>query len=465
MISNSPPDHRPEAVGRAPDAARRLRAALLLFLLPAALGSMAAPVPAGTAPPRPPDETPAKPAMARKASDDVIDRLRRHVDTLAARDMQGRGPGGTAIEKAASYIAGEFGIAGLKPGGDDAGWMQVFTPEAASYPVESVSDKKWGEIHLANVIGILPGNAGGEEMAVVIGAHYDHLGLTPEKQPYPGADDNASGVAILCELASRLYEQGPYRNTLVFVAFSGEEEGTLGSRYYVAHPAVPLQKTMAMLNLDTVGRMEGKKLYIFGSASGAELPEILKGVNLGQGLDLVTPAAGPFASDQIPFFDKGIPVLHFFTGPNLDYHRPSDTPEQINYQGMLDVLHFLEETTLFLADRDTPLTFVPPGAENAPAPSQPSAKPRRASLGTIPDFSRDSGGVLLAGTSPGGPAERAGLQKGDILTRLGEMSVDNLADLSTALKEHEPGDSVEVEVLRGGEKLVRRVVLAKSSRP
>lgn len=264
------------------------------------------------------------------------------------------------------------------------------------------------------------------------------------------------------ELANYLGEHGPYRNTMVLVAFSGEEEGDLGARFYVDHPVCPLSRTMAMLNLDAVGRMEGRKLYIFGTASGAEFGEMIKGLNMVSMFDLVEPVKGAFASDQIPFYEKGIPVLHFFTGPNADYHQPTDTEDKINYDGMMDLLSFMQEATSFLGDRPGRITFVPAGAANAPAMAGAGAAgPRRVSLGTIPDFSRDSGGVLLQGVMPGSPAEKAGLKAGDIVISLGGKPIDTLADFSAALKEHQPGDSVEVVVRRGADTLRPRVQLVE----
>lgn len=397
---------------------------------------------------------------ARKASDDVQDRLRRHVRTLSDPKMEGRGPGSAGLEAAARYIIEEFQTAGLTPGGDSGGWTQSFVPAESSQAVAPAAGSRWGEITLQNVIGVLPGT-GPDPRCLVIGAHYDHLGVGPEGAVFPGADDNASGIAVLLELAVRLRTEGPFRNTVVIAAFSGEETGTLGSRYYVEHPPCPLPQTLAMLNLDTVGRMEGKKLTIFGTSSALEFGDMLRGVNLSRDLDLLQPAAGAFASDQIPFFEKGIPVLHFFSGPNPDYHRATDLESKIGYDGLLDVLDFVGEVAVYLADREDRLTFVPPGAEKAPAMAAAGGAPRRVSLGTIPDFSRESGGVLLGGVMPDSPAERAGLQKGDILVSIDGNSVDNLADLSAVLKGHQPGDTVEVSVQRDTETLRRRVQLVE----
>ncbi len=412
------------------------------------------------------------PALADTAdSAGVAVSMKTLVETLAAPDMDGRGPGSPGLEKAAGIIARRFREAGLKPAlapdqdpANAASWMQPFTPPAGQSSGDGhlAAGTKWGSVTLRNILGVLPGTGGPGAGCIVIGAHYDHLGVNEAGERFPGADDNASGVAIVTALAARLASNGPYRNTIIFAAFSGEEEGTLGSRHYVEHPACPLDRTVAMLNLDAVGRMEGKKLFVFGSGSAVEFASMLKGVNLGVGCELVTPEAGAFASDQIPFFEKGIPVLHFFSGPNADYHRPTDTADKINVAGMMKELDFIGECASFLAGREEKLTFVPPGAMKAPpAMAGAGGGTRRVSLGTIPDFSRESGGVLLSGTMPGSPAEAAGLMKGDVLIRLGDAPIDNLADFSAALKEHQPGDSVDVVFKRGDAEMHRRVRLVE----
>ncbi len=402
----------------------------------------------------------------------MLDRVR----ALSAPEMEGRGPGTQGLEKTAAYITQAFREAGLQPAGngdpkDPASWMQVFTPsEAQGGGIRPAEGTKWGAVQLRNVIGILPGKAGsgkdaqsGGPEVVVIGAHYDHLGRTEQGEVYPGADDNASGIAVLLEVASELKSAGPFERGIVFVAFSGEEEGTLGSRFYTEAPPVPLAQTAAMLNLDTVGRMEGKKLYVFGSGSSPQFAMMLRGINMGAGFELVTPPSGPFASDQIPFYEKGIPVLHFFTGPNPDYHKPTDTLDKINAGGMAALADFVGEAAAFLADSKVRPEFVPPGAASTPPPAMAGAggPARRVSLGTIPDFSKESGGVLISGTMPGSPAEAAGFQKGDVIVGIGGDPVDNLGDFSAALKGHAPGDSVEVVFKRDGAEMRRNVRLVE----
>lgn len=236
----------------------------------------------------------------------------------------------------------------------------------------------------------------------------------------------------------------------------------LGARRYAADPPCPLDRTLANLNLDTVGRMQEGRLFVFGAGTATELPSVLKGVNLTVGVtDLATPESAPLGSDQAVFFEKGIPAIHLFSGPNQDYHQITDVESKINYAGMEQALDFACETAAFLADRETKLTFVPPGAEHAAKQIAPAGPARRVSLGTIPDFSREAGGILLTGTVAGSPAEQAGLQKDDLITALDGEPVDNLGDFSAVLKRHQPGDTVEVAFRRGDQELRRRVGLVE----
>jgi hypothetical protein len=404
------------------------------------------------------------PAFAAGAPGAAAERMRETVRALSATEMDGRGPGSAGLARARDRIAGAFREAGLVPAGDHEGFLQPFTPkpEEIRARVAPAKGRSWGEITLDNVVGALPGSAGADGFCLVLCAHYDHLGLDSLGNAYPGADDNASGVAVLLEAAARLRAQGGFRNTILFAALSGEEEDILGAKRYVASPPCPVERTLAGINLDTVGRMERDRLFIFGVGTAQEFPSILKGVNLSVGIgDLAMPESAPFGSDQAAFYEKGVPALHLFSGPNADYHRTSDTPEKLNYEGMAKVLDFVVETAAFLADRAERLTFVPPGAEGAAKQIAPAGPARRVSLGTIPDFGRASGGVLLTGTVAGSPAEAAGLRQGDIITAIDGEAVDNLGDFSAVLKQHQPGDSVEVVFHRGEEELRRRVGLVE----
>lgn len=401
------------------------------------------------------------PLIHRFQAEQVIDRLKADVRFLTSEELEGRAPGGPGIEEAAAHIASQFRGAGLQPLDGEEGFILPFTPgrDDVRVPLDLEPVIPWGDLVLKNVVGLLPGTDPSAPI-VLIGAHYDSRGPAAGGGYHPGADDNASGVAALLELARRLSGEGPFRSTLIFAAFSGEEQGMLGSHHFVATRREVVDRMQTMLNFDAVGRMEENRLYIIGSGTAAEFREMIDGVALGFDLDPVTPAAGPFSSDQLPFYEQGVPVLHFFTGPNPDYDRVTDTEDKINYQGLSVTVDFALEIAIFLADRGQPLTFVDPAAGHAPPGMPGHGSAERASLGTIPDFSRESGGVLLAGTMPGSPAESAGLGRGDLLVSLGGERVDNLGDLTELLRRHAAGDTVDVVIIRGGGRVELRVVLA-----
>lgn len=377
--------------------------------------------------------------------------LRAFVEELADPALGGRVVGSEGIDKAAEIIVARFAEAGLTPAGDAGGWFQPFTPDGPgiSDAVVLPEGAAWGEMELRNIAGALPGTGEG---CVIVGAHYDHLGLNAEGVLFPGADDNASGIAVLWAIASELAAEGPRSRDVLFIAFSGEEEGLLGSRWYVEHPLRPLESTAAMINLDTVGRIVDRKLFVLATRSAAEFPRALEGVNLGFDFELAMPEKTSFAGDHVSFIDKGVPALHLFTGPNEDYHRTSDLPEKVDYEGLAEIAAFTAELIRFVADRERPLSFVSQEEERAkPAASPHGASARRVSLGTIPDFNDDQGGgVLVSGVLPGSPAEKAGILKGDRVIAVDDEKIDTLEDYSIVLKSHRPGDKVRVVFLRDG---------------
>ncbi len=318
--------------------------------------------------------------------------------------------------------------------------------------VELETDLARQVVRLRNVLAVRPGRG---SRAIVIGAHYDHLGLgggesLAEKpgQIHPGADDNASGTALLLELACALAAEGlgSQAPSLLFVAFAGEEHGLLGSSYYVKNPPLPLANTLAMVNLDMVGRLRNRRLIAFGTATAREFRPFLARISRELGITVASHGDGYGPSDHTPFAAEKIPVLHFFTGAHDDYHRPTDTWEKINSAGMATVGQVVAEMVRLIANRAAPLT---------PGPPQPPPKPvggagYGAYLGIIPDFSRGSGGVLLAGVREGSPASKGGLQKGDVLTQLGAIKVDDLYDLTYALRTYQPGETVSIGFIRSG---------------
>jgi hypothetical protein len=301
------------------------------------------------------------------------------------------------------------------------------------------------------VIGILRGDPGATH--IIVGAHYDHLGLGEDPADpavYNGADDNASGVAALLELARSFTEGGPLARTVVFAAFSGEEEGLLGSRAYVDRPALPLAGARAMLNLDSIGRLKADRLVVFGSGTAGVFEPMLDGINRIFGFRLAKNREGVGAGDHQSFFERGVPVLHLFTDAHLDYHRPTDDVEKVEFDGLVRVTEFAAEIVSYLSDERVVPEFIPAGAEKIHAPAQEGR--RRVSLGTIPDFAQESGGYLVSGIVPGSPAEAAGIRPGDVIVAIDGTPIDNLYDYTAVLKSHEPGDRLRVEIVRDGER-------------
>jgi hypothetical protein len=316
-----------------------------------------------------------------------------------------------------------------------------------------------------NVVGILPGaDPHLRDQRVVIGAHYDHLGfghfgaLDPqaEGKVHPGADDNASGTAVLLELARRMAKL-PVKpdRTIVFAAFSGEELGLYGSRHYIESSTTSAIK--AMINLDMVGRLRENRVTVFGARSGENLSDLVSRNARRLGLD-ITESNDVGRSDHMSFYSKKIPVLHFFTGTHGDYHRATDTWDKLNFEGMAKISDLVLVTALEIANRKEPIRFV--SLPSRPPESAGSARGLRVYLGTIPDYGAVATGVRLAGVSSGSPAAQAGLREGDVIVRLGEKEIQNIEDLTDALQAHQSGDQVNVVVLRAGAPITLRATLS-----
>jgi hypothetical protein len=319
-----------------------------------------------------------------------------------------------------------------------------------------------------NVIGLLPGKDPAlRDQAIVIGAHYDHLGrggegsMAPDRagEIHPGADDNASGMAAVMALARAFAAAGGAARTLVFAAFSGEELGLLGSAEYVRHPAVPLDKTVLMVNLDMVGRLRDRRLYIGGVDSGTGLRTIVTEAARDLPLSLELRPSPFAASDHTSFYMAGRPVLFFFTGAHDDYHRPTDTWERINAEGLVTVATLAARVVAAVAAEPTSPAYV---KIDAPPPARGGGY--GPVLGVVPAFGETAGtGVRITGVRPGGPAEKAGVRAGDVIVKFAGVDVKTLEDLTFALRARRPGDEVEVVVLRdGGERVVRAVLAERS---
>jgi hypothetical protein len=380
---------------------------------------------------------------------------------LASDALDGRLTGSPGNDSAAAYLARRFQRLGLRPGGDDGTYLQHWTVN----PTSATREAGVAGAATQNVVAILPGSdprLAGEDL--VIGAHFDHLGNGPfgsmahgdsMHMIHHGADDNASGTAAVLEVARILSTRRPRpARTVVFVLFSGEEEGALGSAYYADHPDIPMDSTIAMLNLDMVGRMRDKRLLALGVLSAKEWRPLLDSVNARYHLDLHASGDGWGPSDQNSFFAKQRPVLHFFTDLHADYHAPADTWNKINADGIETVARFVADIAQRVDARAGWLTFV-----NAAPPVMASGE--RAYLGSIPDMTSEPGGVRLTGVTAGSPADSGGLKAGDVITGIGADTVANLVDMQNALVKHHPGDKVDFRVRRGDQTLTLPVTLGR----
>jgi hypothetical protein len=268
---------------------------------------------------------------------------------------------------------------------------------------------------------------------------------------------------VLLELAKAIASGEKPQRTLVFVAFAGEEAGLLGSRHYVEHPPFPLEKTIGVINLDTVGRLFDRKLSVLATGSASEWQHIFRGAGFVTGVEGRMIPDGLESSDQKSFIDRGVPAVQVFTDPHPDYHRPGDSADKIDGPGLVKVATFVKEGIVYLGERAEPLTNTiasmkgaSPAAATAAASaggtgSAPPAQGRRVSFGTMPDFAFAGPGVKVAGVTPGSPAEKAGVKEGDVLLRVDGKDVANLQGFSGILRVLTPGQTVKVLLSRGGE--------------
>jgi Zn-dependent M28 family amino/carboxypeptidase len=317
-----------------------------------------------------------------------------------------------------------------------------------------------------NVAGYLPGQT---DEYVVIGAHYDHLGLggpnslAPDQfgTPHHGADDNASGTAGLLELARYFASQPKQQRGILFLAFTGEELGLLGSNHYVNHPELPLSKAVAMINLDMIGRMQDSKVHVSGMGTGSTLKKTIDEIGPKYDLNLVTADQGGYGpSDHMSFTLKQVPVLFFFTALHKDYHRPSDTWDKINAAGSVKLLGMVAEITTTLANSPDRPQYVRL-AQPAPAGGVGGGGGYGAYFGSIPDFTEIPNGVRFADVRDGSPAGNAGLKAGDILIEFDGKPIQNLHDFTYALRAKKPGQEVLVKVLRDGNPIEAKVLLTQ----
>lgn len=402
--------------------------------------------------------------------------LRRDVSFLASDSLAGRGTGTAGYDSAAAYVVRRWQLLELTPvlvrdaagcGGAglsskcDSLYQQPFVARSAAAAHAGVNS----ELPTSNVAALLRGHDPAlRDQYVVIGAHLDHLGRAAGGALDPqagnairnGADDNASGSAVVMELA-RLLAADPPRRSVLFVHFSGEELGLLGSQYFVEHLPVPIENVVAMINFDMVGRLREDKLIVYGVSTAEEMTGLVDSANVEPRLDLRTVADGFGPSDHSSFYAKGIPVLHMFTDLHDEYHRATDDVEWLSIDGMARVAKYAERVTRGIADRQdrlTPVRKAPPVVSSSPGSGND------AWFGSIPDMvASEEPGVRLTGVSPGSPAEQAGVRGGDVLIEFGGQAVGDLYQFTDALRAREPGDTVRVVVRRAGQPLTFTAVL------
>jgi len=379
-----------------------------------------------------------------------IAKIKSHISFLASDDLNGRGTGTADEKKAAEYIAKQFAEIKLQPKGEKGTYLQgyEFTEPANPHATADTAGKKRT---LINVIGFLDNGA---KQTIVIGGHYDHLGLghdgnsldaNPKEKIHNGADDNASGTAGVIELA-RYYSNNNKKElyNFLFICFSGEELGLFGSKQYCEKPVVPLADVNMMINMDMIGRLEltSRKLMVYGVGTAPEFVNLIASIKTT--MNIMTDSAGVGPSDQTSFYLKDIPVLHFFTGQHSDYHKPSDDVDKVNIEGEKEVLEFIVKTITEI-EKLPKLKFLKTRSAKSDTPAF------KVTLGIMPDYMYSGVGVHIDGVTEGKPAFKAGLQKGDVIVKLGEHTIKDMQTYMKALSMFKKGDTTTVKALRGND--------------
>jgi hypothetical protein len=322
--------------------------------------------------------------------------------------------------------------------------------ELTGWRIQGETELRHVHSEVKNVAAVLPGEGPRADEAVVLAAHYDHLGYgsrsTLPSKPlaiYHGADDNASGVAVVLEVARELAERKEkLHRTVIFLLFTGEEWGFWGSSHYVNDPIVPMSKTAAMINLDMVGRLREDALTINSVGTGLGFGSMLDALNRPYGFHLTKVAGASGRSDQASFYAKRVPDIHFFTGKHPDYHRPTDTFAGVNISGMRRIADYVLDVTVALANEPQRPTFVA-----VPMQRRVGETPLPF-LGCIPDFTREEPGYPISSVIAGSPAERCGLKGGDVIVKFGKSLIGICDDYDDALQQYAPGDRVKIKVRR-----------------
>ena len=388
--------------------------------------------------------------------------LRLRMNILASDSLAGRLTGSPGCEKAAHYIASEFKRIGLVPLGSGKSYFQDY-----DFSEKTFDSTKTEKTKAANVIGFIRGNDKKlKDEVVIIGAHYDHLGmggrnaLDSVKAIHYGADDNASGSVGLLELAEYYAKhRSSLKRSLLFISFSGEEEGLFGSIHYAKNPLLPIEKTQAMINMDMIGRLKDSILIVEGMGTSPywkPLMDSLKHENFN--MRYKPDGVGP--SDHSSFYRKNIPILFYFTGLHKDYHKATDTKDKINYEGEVQVLDLVRRSIDAIQSKPGRIAFT-----IVPEDTTKKVGAFHVYVGGVPDYGYDGEGLKISEITPGSPADKAGLKAEDIVIKFADINIKNIYDYTNALGKFKPDDVVNFEVKRGKETLTIPVKLGVRSSP
>jgi acetylornithine deacetylase/succinyl-diaminopimelate desuccinylase-like protein len=376
--------------------------------------------------------------------------FKKHISYLASDKLHGRFTGTKDEKLAAQYIIQQFKdahITNVKGGFGKGKYLQTFHYHPL---VDSIRTNLKGH----NVIAYIDNHA---PYTVIMGAHYDHLGMgDPHYSRYRGtpavhngADDNASGVAMIIELGKKL-KDSPYKNNnYLIIAFSGEEEGLLGSKWFTSHPLIELSKVDYMLNYDMVGRVDSNKFIVNGVGTSSAWNDAL--AHISTPLHVKTTESGVGPSDHTSFYFKDIPVLHFFSGQHKDYHMPTDDEDKINYQGMTDVFNYTMQLIAAL-DKKGKINF-----EKTKEDNNENAPKFTVTLGVMPDYTFEGEGMRIDAVTDGKPAFKAGILAGDVVVQLGDIKVKDMMSYMKGLSQFKKGDATKVKVKRGSETIEKDI--------
>lgn len=378
-------------------------------------------------------------------------KIKEDVVFLADDKLEGRKTGSEGAKKAAKYIINRFEKMGLTAKGTD-GYLQSFTFKPKAHPHAKVTYTETSTETTTTGFNILAYIDNKAENTIIIGAHYDHLGFGgggslyrgTEKLVHNGADDNASGIAILLNLAEKLSKTNTNNNYL-FMPFSGEEIGLLGSNYFVKNPTIDLGKVNYMINMDMVGRLkEDKSLAVYGTGTSSVWSKTINSLNTD--FKLIEKESGVGPSDHTSFYLSDIPVLHFFTGQHDDYHRPSDDAHLLNYDGMNKISNYVYSIISDL-DNNGKLDFKKTKNETQ------KGRKFKVTLGVVPDYLFDGKGMRIDGVTDDKPAANAGIKKGDVVIKMGDIVIDGMMDYVKSLAKFDKGTTTKVIVLRDGKEV------------